>query len=271
MSQKTPPAGVAIVTGAAGGMGAPSARQLAEGGWTELLLCDLHADRLEAVAAPLRAAGAKVDILTGDISAPDYPAKLAAAIGDRPVSAVIHTAGISPTMGDAAKILKINIDGSVALIEVVRPRMAEGGAAVLFASMASHMPLGEEIDKAASAPLGPEGSAPLLKYAVSPQAAYPISKRAVRALVARESAGFGQRKARILSLSPGLIDTGMGQQEYAASPQTTQMLQMTPAGRLGDPEELAAVAVFLCSPGASYMSGCDVRVDGGTTAALGLW
>jgi NAD(P)-dependent dehydrogenase (short-subunit alcohol dehydrogenase family) len=267
---KQPPAGLAIVTGAAGGMGAPSARQLFEAGFRQLLLCDLDAGRLEGVAAPLRQAGAQVEILAGDISDAGYPDRLAAAIGQRPVAAVIHTAGISPTMGDAQRIMKINLDASLALVEVIRPRMAEGAAAVLFASMASHMPLGPEIDGAAEAPLGADGAASLMKYAASPQAAYPISKRAVRALVRREASAFGDRKARILSLSPGLIDTGMGRQEFEAAAQTQVMLERTPLGRLGDPEELAAVAVFLCTPAASYMTGCDVRVDGGTTAGLGL-
>lgn len=270
MAGKELPKGVAVVTGAAGGMGAPSARQLFAAGFRQLLLCDLHADRLESVAAPLRAAGAEVEILAGDIAAADYPEQLAAALGGRPIAAVIHTAGISPTMGDGARILEINLDATVRLVEVIRPRMAEGAAAVLFASMASHMPLGPEIDAAAAAPLTPENLQTLRRFAATPQAAYPISKRAVRALAAREAAAFGQRKARVVSLSPGLIDTGMGRAEFAAAAQTQVMLERTPLQRLGDPEELASAAVFLCTPAASYITGCDLRVDGGTTAALGL-
>lgn len=71
MAQKELPAGIAVVTGAAGGMGAPSARQLFDAGFRQLLLCDLDAARLESVAAPLRSAGAQVEILAGDISAAD--------------------------------------------------------------------------------------------------------------------------------------------------------------------------------------------------------
>jgi NAD(P)-dependent dehydrogenase (short-subunit alcohol dehydrogenase family) len=270
MAQKQLPAGIAVVTGAAGGMGAPSARQLFAAGFRRLLLCDVVADRLESVAAPLRAAGAEVAILAGDISAADYPDRLAAALGDQPIAAVIHTAGISPTMGDGPRILEVNLDATVRLVEVIRPRMAEGAAAVLFASMASHMPLGAEIDAAAAAPLTPETLAALRKFSATAQAAYPISKRAVRALAAREATAFGARKARIVSLSPGLIDTGMGRAEFAAAAQTQVMLEKTPLQRLGDPEELASAAVFLCTPAASYITGCDLKVDGGTTAALGL-
>ncbi len=64
--------GVAIVTGAAGGMGAPTAARLAAQGWP-LLLCDLDAARLEQVAAPLRSDGASVEILACDIADPSCP------------------------------------------------------------------------------------------------------------------------------------------------------------------------------------------------------
>ena len=58
--------------------------------------------------------------------------------------------------------------------------------------------------------------------------------------------------------------------EGAASAQMSSLLARTPLNRLGTAEEIASVAVFLCSKGASYVTGCDIRVDGGTLAALGL-
>jgi NAD(P)-dependent dehydrogenase (short-subunit alcohol dehydrogenase family) len=69
------------------------------------------------------------------------------------------------------------------------------------------------------------------------------------------------------SLSPGLIDTPMGRQELAAQPVMQQMLASTPLGRMGTADELAAVAAFLVSDEASFLSGIDVLVDGGLQGA----
>lgn len=73
---------------------------------------------------------------------------------------------------------------------------------------------------------------------------------------------------RVNSLAPGLIDTPMGRQEAEAQPIMKTMLERTPLGRLGQPEEVAAVVTFLLSEGASFISGVDVLVDGGMLQGL---
>ena len=88
--------GVAIVTGAAGGMGSHCARLLGEDGWDELILCDLDEARLAPVAEGLRQKGAKVDLLGGEITDRAFTERLLAKVGDRRIGAVIHTAGVSP-------------------------------------------------------------------------------------------------------------------------------------------------------------------------------
>ncbi len=155
--------GVAVVTGAAGGMGSAAASLLSAQGWP-LVLCDLDMGRLEPLAARLRTAG-PVEILAGDIAAPAYPDALIAALGDRQIGALIHTAGFSPTMADAARILEVNYDATVRLIEVARPRMADGGCAVLIASMAAHMVTSPEALAALNALAPGEGSATLRPFA----------------------------------------------------------------------------------------------------------
>ena len=260
--------GLAVVTGAAGGMGSAVAARLCAQGW-RLLLCDIEAGRLEETARPLQRAGRHVEFLAGDLADPAYPARLLEALRDRQVAALIHTAGLSPTMGDAARILAVNYDATARLVEAVRPRMAEGGCAVLIASSSAYLLSSPEMDLALSELKGGDDSASLLKLAPRPELAYPLSKRAIIRLVAREATAFDERKARIVSISPGLIDTQMSRAEQAASPQMNAMLAKTPLGRFGIADEIASVAVFLCSPGASYVSGCDIRVDGGMLAALG--
>ena len=268
MTQTTNETCVAIVTGAAGGMGVPCAKRLVAEG-RRLLLCDVDRGRLEQVAEPLRRGGAEVDVLAGDVADPAFSGQLLAAVGDRSIGAMIHTAGLSPTLADAARIWNVNYVATERLIAAVLPKMAEGSCAVLISSSSAYMVRSAEVDAAIAKLMRGDGSA-VEKLVTTPQGAYPISKRAVIALVARESTSFGQRKARIASIAPGLIDTGMGRAEISASPQTKVMLERTPLQRLGVGDEIASVAVFLCSPQASYISGCDIKVDGGMLAALGF-
>lgn len=268
MATKELPQGVAVVTGASGGMGAATARQLAEAGWRELLLCDLDAGRLEAVAQPLRAQGAKVSVRAGDISDPTFPGEILSALGAQPIAALVHTAGISPRMGSAERILAVNLDATARLVGAVRDRMAPAAAAVLFASNSSYFPMPAVAEAVFSQPLPPVGAVSLAHLAPSADVAYLLSKFGVRALVKREAKSFGERGARLVSMSPGAIDTPMTR---GADFKTAQrMVEASASGRMGQPDELAAVAVFLCSPAASFVTAVDWLVDGGHTAGMGF-
>lgn len=260
--------GVAIVTGAAGGMGRECARLLAEAGWKELILCDLDENRLQSVAETVRDKGASADILVGEITDPAFMENLRTMIGARGIGAVIHTAGVAPQMAEKDRLLAINLDATIALVDMIRPLMSEGSAALLFASTASHMPVTPELEELFEKPIPPSGSSALVDKVPDSMAAYLLSKRAVRMLVKREAKSFGDRGARLVSISPGLVDTVMTQGEVN---ETTQyMLDVSAIPRKGRPEELAEVAVFLVSPKASFMTGCDVIVDGGELAGMGL-
>jgi NAD(P)-dependent dehydrogenase (short-subunit alcohol dehydrogenase family) len=262
----TKPQGLAVVTGAASGMGLAAAKLMSEAGWP-LLLCDLNAERLDATAATLRSAG-QVDVLAGDLSDLAWPDRLVAALAGRQVGALIHCAGLSPTMAEPARILEVNLAASMRLLDAVRPHVAEGAGLVLFASSAGYM-AGTALDAQIGAAARPEEVANLVAMARDDSgAAYSISKRGVHLLVRREALTLGGRGARINSISPGIIDTPMGRQEMKTHPIMQTMVEASPLKRQARAEEVAAVAVFLTSPAASFVTGVDVLVDGGSIAGL---
>ena len=262
------PEGIAVVTGAAGGMGSAVARQLVAAGWTRLLLCDLETDRLDRVAEGLRQAGASVAVLGADVATPAFPGELLATLDGQPISALVHTAGLSPSMGSPERILDVNLDATVRLVDAVRDQMADGSAAILFASNSSYFPMSPAATEAFTQPLPAGGALSLMHLVPDNGVAYVLSKLGVRALVKREAKAFAKRGARIASLSPGAIATRMTELETTGIAQ--HMTEISASGRMGRPEELAAVAVFMCSPAASFVTAVDWLVDGGHTAGMGF-
>lgn len=98
--------------------------------------------------------------------------------------------------------------------------------------------------------------------------AYSWAKWGVRRLVEREAAAWGARRARICSVSPGIIDTPMGRLELDNQPMTPVMVEHIPLGRQGSPAEVAEVVPFLLSDAAAYVTGTDVLVDGGVVPTI---
>ena len=102
-------------------------------------------------------------------------------------------------------------------VDGVRDRMAPGSAMVLYASNSTYFPMPPEGVEAFTAPLPPGGTAELAHLAPVSQLAYPLSKMGVRALVKREAKSFGERGVRLISVSPGAIDTPMTKDEVPNS------------------------------------------------------
>ncbi|HEY8385671.1 MAG TPA: TonB-dependent receptor, partial [Porticoccaceae bacterium] len=113
-------------------------------GWGHLMLCDVEAGPLDALAAELRGTGARVSSLAADLAAADFPDRLLAALNGDPISALIHTAGLSPAMGSPERILSVNLDATVRLVDAVRDHMAPGSAAILFASNSTYFPMARD-------------------------------------------------------------------------------------------------------------------------------
>jgi NAD(P)-dependent dehydrogenase (short-subunit alcohol dehydrogenase family) len=263
MADQSRPERIAIVTGAASGMGEASARLMAEAGWP-LLLCDVNAERLESSAKAMGQGDA--DLLAGDISAPDFGDKLVAAIKGRKVGALIHCAGLSPTMASAERILEVNLAATMRLTAAVLPHMSEGACAVLFASSAAHQ-IGDRMDDTIGAVVTPEAVATLAPLCQDNSGmAYSVAKRGVYLWTKYIAHEFGAKGCRTASISPGIIATPMGLQEMEQQAVMKTLVEKSALPRPAKAEEVGAVAVFLCSPQASFITGTDVLVDGGSLA-----
>lgn len=256
-----------VVVGAASGMGTAVASLLAPRG--PLLLADRDAGPLGALADDL---GAGVTAMTCDVTVPADVDALGRAIGR--LGSLVVTAGLSPSMASGRRIFEVNLLGLERVVHAMEPAIGEGSAAVCFGSVAGHMlPASAEVDAVLDDPRSATFFDDLASQGLdpdNPQLAYALSKRGVRRLVRRLAPAWGAKGARLLSLSPGIVDTGMGRLEAANQPMMAQMIGSSALGRMGRAEEVASVAAFLVSDAASFMTGADVLVDGGELAAMGL-
>lgn len=255
----------AIVTGAAGGMGAAIARAFAAEG-RPLILCDLHEAPLQKLAKSL-ASTAPIAVIAGDVTAADYPARIVAALDGARIGVLAHAAGVSPAMADGKRVFEINFKATTRLVEALLPHMAPGGAGILVASNSGQTIARPLFDKALQKVLRGGSSLILNLMLRNSRLAYPMSKRAVQLYAPRMAPAFGKMGARIVSLSPGIIDTAMGRLEQKQGPEMDKMIAVTPLARMGA-SEIASVVAFLASPAASYISGTDILVDGGTIAGI---
>jgi NAD(P)-dependent dehydrogenase (short-subunit alcohol dehydrogenase family) len=243
---------VAVVTGGGQGIGAACARALGEAG-AKLIIADLAAERAEASAEALRslgldAAGAVLDVTkSADVDA--LAARLAAEHGR--IDVLVNNAGVAKsdvraedTSDDHWRFhMDVNVDGLFWCCRAFgRQMLARGrGAIVNIGSMSGFI-----VNKP------------------QPQSFYNASKAAVHHLTKSLAAEWGARGVRVNAVAPTYIETPLTAFGIKENPEMYKVwLEMTPMGRVGQPDEIASVVHFLASDASSLMTGSIVLADGG--------
>jgi NAD(P)-dependent dehydrogenase (short-subunit alcohol dehydrogenase family) len=242
---------VAVITGAASGIGKASARRFAEEGAT-VVLADIDEGPGAALAGELGMAFVRTDVTDAESVAALYASAVSAHGG---VDVLFNNAGISPPDDDS--ILETDIDAWRRVQEVnltsvylcckhgIPHLLARGGGSII--NTASFV-----------AVLG----------AATSQISYTASKGGVLAMTRELGVEFARRGIRVNALCPGPVNTPLLQELFAKDPErAARRMVHVPMGRFGEPEEIAAAAAFLASDDASFITASTFLVDGGIHAA----
>lgn len=238
---------VAIVTGAAQGIGAATALRLAEDG-AHVTICDLHAQGLAAVGEQIQALGRRALIMVGSVADRAFvDAMVRQTMAELDgLEILVNNAGIvrdaighHMTGEQWDQVIEVNLTGVFNCLQACMiPMRQQGRGAIVNLSSVS-------------------------RYGVAGQFNYAAAKGGVSSLTAAAAKELGRKGVRVNAVAPGSIDTEMLQtMPQAKRDMLTQF--MIPLGRLGQPREVANVIAFLVSDEASYISGQTINVCGGT-------
>lgn len=241
-----------------------------------VLLGDISEKALETSRQKLEYSGYHVETMRVDASDKDsiYAfAKKAKELGN--VKYYIHTAGASPNQTNPQHMIKLDLIGSAYALDAFGEVMAKDGAGILISSQTGYMlpqPLTNEEEYALTmTPADELSQLPMLQpnVIVNSGIAYVMSKRANQLRVRKAAIDWGKRGARINTISPGVVVTPLAYDEFRAAGEGYQkMIEASAMHRVGNPAEIANAAQFLLSDQASFITGTDLLVDGGTIAAI---
>lgn len=264
---------VMILTGA-GQIGMAITRRMGAG--MKIVLGDKNIKNAENIAQTMRNAGFDVAPIEMDLSSRESILNLIAEAqkyGD--ITMLVNAAGVSPSQASIETILKVDLYGTAVLLEEVGKVIVHGGVGVTISSQSGHrMPaLSPEIDEQ----LAVTPTEELLSLKVLQPSnindtlhAYQMAKRCNVKRVMAEAVKWGERGARINSISPGIIVTPLAIDEFNGPRGDfyKNMFAQCPAGRPGTADEVANVAELLMSSKGAFITGSDFLMDGGATASF---
>ena len=263
---------VVILTGA-GQIGMAIARRISMG--KKLVIGDKSRANGEAITKIMNEAGFDAVFVECDLSSRESILNLIAeAQKYGEIAHLINAAGVSPSQAPVETILKVDLYGTAVLLEEVGKVIKEGGTGVTISSQSGHrMPaLGAQIDEQ----LATTPTEELLSLEVLQPGnirdtlhAYQLAKRCNVKRVMYEAVRWGERKARINSISPGIIVTPLAIDEFNGPRGDfyKNMFAKCPAGRPGTADEVASLAELVMDSRGAFITGSDFLIDGGATAS----
>jgi 3-oxoacyl-[acyl-carrier protein] reductase len=245
----------ALVTGASRGIGRATAAALARAGARVLVHYGHSAREAESLVSEIQAEGGLAHAMSADLGAPDGAALLAKQVrsiaGDR-LDVLVLNAGISKvatiqdhTVEDFDNLFATNVRGPFFLVQQLLPILGEGSSLIVISSLGAHAVVGKP---------GVDNPSIL---------AYASTKGALETLVKNWAATLGPRGIRVNAVAPGVIDTDMSNFTKSEAGREV-VLGMQALKRIGKPEDVADVAVFLASDAARWITGASIPVDGGS-------
>jgi NAD(P)-dependent dehydrogenase (short-subunit alcohol dehydrogenase family) len=240
---------VAVVTGAASGIGQATARLLATRG-AQVVAADYSAEAGQHTADEIRKQGGDATFVQVDVADANAVEALFSAVDDANgrLDALVNCAGIATSQMPVADYpvadwqhgIAVNLHGTFYCMKYAIPLMlkSSGGAIVNLSSVMGSV----------ATPTG---------------AAYSASKHAVMGLTKAAAQDYASQGIRINAVAPGIIETPMTARHLAIDEAKRALLTATPVGRFGQPEEVAALIAFLCSDEALYINGSYHPIDGG--------
>lgn len=262
-----------IVVIGPGAIGQAIARRVGVG--KQVLLADLSEDHARAAALTLGNAGYMTHVATVDVSqrlSVEALVKQATALGR--VTGVIHAAGVSPSQASPATILAVDLYGAALVLECFGEVVARGGSALVIASQSGHRlgALSAEQNQALALTAADELLS--LSFLQTDQVkdslhAYQLAKRGNALRVMAEAVRWGKRGARVNAISPGIIITPLANDELSGprGEGYRRMIERSPVGRAGTPDEVAGVGALLMGPDGAFITGSDFLMDGGVTSS----
>ena len=263
-----------IVVVGAGQIGQAIARRVGAG--KQVVLACLKESEAKAAAQLFFNAGFDASAASVDVRSRASVAALVAQAQQRgPLTGLIHAAGVSPSQAPIEAVLRVDLYGTALVLELFGSAMAPQGAGVVIASQSGHrLPaLTPEQDQALA--LTPTEALLDLDFIQPSQIrdtlhAYQLSKRANALRVMAEAVRWGKRGARVNTISPGIVITPLANDELTGPRGAAyrQMIEGSPVGRAGTPDEVGQVAALLLGPDGGFITGSDFLMDGGVTAAF---
>ena len=263
---------VVLWTGA-GQIGMAIARRVGYG--KKILVGDKSIDNANAIAKIMNEAGFDVESYEMDLSSRESILGMIARAQELgQITTLINAAGVSPSQAPIETILKVDLYGTAVLLEEVGKVIAPGGAGVTISSQSGkRMPqlIPEEDRQLATTPTEELLNLPLLQpeNVRDTLHAYQLAKRCNEKRVMFEACRWGEKGARINSISPGIIVTPLAIDEFNGPRGDfyKNMFAKCPAGRPGTADEVGALAELVMGPQGAFISGSDFLIDGGATAS----